>query len=206
MLFERTRAVTISQARSHVEVHCGRGTVRCETVIVATEPADLFEPLARHVATCESYVVQTAPVPAAVRAAVRDRSLILQDCQQPPHRLAWAPGDRIVWTGADQPRTAERLRAQTLVQRTGQLMYELSLVLPDVSGVQPEHGWDVPYTVGRDGLPLIGPHRNYPRHLFAFGLGTSPAAAFLASRLLLRHIGGTADKTDEAFAFTRLPR
>jgi glycine/D-amino acid oxidase-like deaminating enzyme len=206
-LFERTRAAAVSQARGRIEIKSARGMVRCETVIVATsEPADLFEPLARHVAACDAYAVQTPPVGPAVRAAVRDRSLILQDVHQPPHRLAWTAGDRILWTGADNPRVPERLRQQTVVQRTGQLMYELSLVLPDISGVQPEHGWQTPYSVGRDGLPLIGPHRNYPHHLFAFGLGSNPAAAFLASRLLLRYLGGAADKADQAFGFTRAAR
>ena len=85
-------------------------------------------------------------------------------------------------------------------------MYELSLVLPEISGIQPEHGWDAAYSVGRDGLPLIGPHRNYPRHLFALGLGANPAAAFLASRMLLRHVTASLDKADETFGFSRLPR
>jgi glycine/D-amino acid oxidase-like deaminating enzyme len=85
-------------------------------------------------------------------------------------------------------------------------MYELSLVLPEISGVQPEHGWHIPYSVGRDGLPLVGPHRNYPQHLFALGLGTDPAAAFLASRLLLRHLSGTTSTTDAGFGFTRANR
>ena len=53
-LFERTRAMAVSQARGRIEIQSARGRVRCETVIVATgEPADLFEPLARHVAACE---------------------------------------------------------------------------------------------------------------------------------------------------------
>jgi glycine/D-amino acid oxidase-like deaminating enzyme len=206
-LFERTRAVAVSHGRGRLEIHSGRGRIACETVIVATgEPADLFEPLARHVAVCSAYAVQTPPAGAAVRRALRDRSLILQDSHLPPHRLAWTPGDRILWTGADSPRVPERLRPQTVVQRTGQLMYELSLVLPAISGVQPEHGWHIPYSVGRDGLPLIGPHRNYPQHLFAFGLGTNPAAAFLASRLLLRHLSGRTDKADAGFGFVRSNR
>jgi glycine/D-amino acid oxidase-like deaminating enzyme len=206
-LFERTRAVEVSRARGCMEIETARGLVRCETVIVATgEPGELFEPLARHVAACDAYVVQTPPVGAAVRADVRDRGFILQDSHQPPHRLAWTAGGRILWTGADSPRVPERLRPQTIVQRTGQLMYELSLVLPDVSGAQPEYGWEAPYSAARDGLPLIGPHRNYPHHLFAFGLGTNPAAAFLASRLLLRHLGGASDKADDAFGFARSTR
>jgi len=64
----------------------------------------------------------------------------------------------------------------------------------------------VPYSVARDGLPLIGPHRNYPHHLFALGLGTNPAAAFLASRVLVRHLTSNVDKADEAFGFARLSR
>ena len=207
MLFERTRAVAVSQARGRIEIQSARGRIACETVIVATgEPTGLFDPLARHVVACSAYAVQTPPAKAAVRVAVRDRSLILQDSQQPPHRLAWTAGDRILWTGADSPRVADRLLAQTVVQRTGQLMYELSLLLHDISGVQPEHGWQVPYSVGRDGLPIVASHRSYPHHLFAFGLGTNPAAAFLASRLLLRHLNGTADKADAAFGFTRVTR
>ena len=30
-------------------------------------------------------------------------------------------------------------------------------------------GWDARYARTADGLPVIGPHRNYPFHLFAFG-------------------------------------
>jgi glycine/D-amino acid oxidase-like deaminating enzyme len=85
-------------------------------------------------------------------------------------------------------------------------MYELSLVLPEISGMQPEYGWDAPYSAGRDGLPLVGPHRNYPRHLFALGLGTNPAAPFLASRILVRHLTGASEKADAVFGFGRLSR
>jgi glycine/D-amino acid oxidase-like deaminating enzyme len=206
-VFERTGATRIHQAGRRLAIHTARGVVSCETVVVATgEPTALFDPLARHFDMRESYVVQTAPIPRQVRSATPDRHLILQDVDDPPHRLAWSSGDRIVWSGADQPRTPERLREKTLVQRTGQLMYELSLMLPAISGIQPEYGWDAPYSVARDGLPFIGPHRNYPHHLFALGLGTNPASAFLASRVLLRHLTGTTEKADDVFGFARLPR
>lgn len=206
-VFERTAATRIHQAGRRLAIHTARGVVSCETVVVATgEPTALFDPLARHFDMRESYVVQTAPIPPQVRSATPDRHLIIQDVEQPPHRLAWTAGDRILWSGADQPRTPERLREKTLVQRTGQLMYELSLMLPAISGIQPEYGWDAPYSVARDGLPFIGPHRNYPRHLFALGLGTNAAAAFLASRILLRHLTGASQKGDDVFGFARLPR
>ena len=48
-----------------------------------------------------------------------------------------------------------------------------------------------------------GPHRNYPRHLFAWATRHDPAQAFLASRILLRHVLGEPEKDDAYFAFTR---
>jgi len=93
------------------------------------------------------------------------------------------------------------------VQRTGQLMYELSTLYPAVSGVMPEYGWDGAYGRTADGLPYLGPHRNYPRHLFALGCGLGgPAQAFLASRVLLRHYLGEPAKGDGFFDFSRARR
>ena len=76
-------------------------------------------------------------------------------------------------------------------------MYELLVALPAISGVQPEYGWHAPWSRSVDELPFIGLHRNYPHHLFALGLGTNLAAAFLASRILVRACQGATDKSDE---------
>ena len=46
----------------------------------------------------------------------------------------------------------------------------------------------------REGLPYIGPHRNFPHQLFAFGDSShSVTGAYLASRILLRHHLGETD-------------
>ena len=106
--------------------------------------------------------------------------------------------------GGDQPAVAPRLQEKALVQRTGQLMYELSLLYPSISGVAPDYAWMAPRVTGRDGLMLVGPHRNFPRHLFALGLGSSGiAGAWLASRILLRHYTGETEPADEVFGFAR---
>jgi glycine/D-amino acid oxidase-like deaminating enzyme len=84
-------------------------------------------------------------------------------------------------------------------------MYELTRLYPAISGLQPAFGWDAAYARTADGVPFIGPHRNYPRHLFAFGGSpVSVAQAFLAARVLLRAYTGTPDAGDGVFAFTRL--
>jgi glycine/D-amino acid oxidase-like deaminating enzyme len=99
---------------------------------------------------------------------------------------------------------ASRAREKTLVQRAGQLMYELSLRYPAISGIPALSAWDAAYAATRDGLPYFGPHRNYPRHLFALGHGRHGAGlSFLAARLLLRHHFDAAAKGDELFTFTR---
>jgi len=206
-IFERSAVRRVLARPKHVELVTGGGTIRCETVILATgEPSAGFAALRRHFSTAETYAVLTPPLPAAVRRLAPAASTIVQDRQQPPHRLAWTPDDRVIWTGADQARTAERTRGKVLVQRGGQLMYELSLTIPAISGIQAEYVWDAPSTRTYDGLPFIGPHRNYPRHLFALGLGASLTGAFLAARILLRHYEGQPDRSDEYFGFARLAR
>jgi glycine/D-amino acid oxidase-like deaminating enzyme len=83
-------------------------------------------------------------------------------------------------------------------------MYELSVLYPDISGLQPAYGWDAPYGTTATGLPVIGPHRNYPFHLFAFGDSShGVTGAYLASRILLRHHLGDPQPADAAFAFRR---
>jgi glycine/D-amino acid oxidase-like deaminating enzyme len=85
-------------------------------------------------------------------------------------------------------------------------MYELSLALPAISGTMPEYGWHAPWSLAIDDLPFIGAHRNYPRHLFALGLGTNLTSAFLASRILVRAVTDTREKSDEYFGFARLAK
>ena len=100
---------------------------------------------------------------------------------------------------------ASRAIDKMLVQRSGQLMYELSTLYPPISGARPELCWDLAYDGTVDGLPFVGLHRNFPRHLFALGHGRHGAGvAWLAARLLLRQFKGAEDKGDELFGFSRI--
>jgi len=150
--------------------------------------------------------VLTEPLPAAMRKQIGAAGETLRDMRTPRRRLRWTADNRLLIGGGDQDEPADRLRESTRIQRTGQLMYELSLAVNAISGIQPAYGWHAPYSRAADGLPFIGPHRNYPGHLFALGLGTNLTNAFLASRILLRRYTDATEKDDEAFGFTRLPR
>jgi glycine/D-amino acid oxidase-like deaminating enzyme len=130
--------------------------------------------------------------------------VVLDDAGDPSRTVAWTRDDRLLVTGGDQAAVPERKRAKTLVQRTGQLMYELSLLHPPISGVQPDLGWDATVSLTADGLFYAGPHRNYPHHLFALGLGhQGPAASLLAGRILFRQFTGAPEPGDELFGFGR---
>ena len=204
-VFDRSPVQKIRVTRHGVEIVAGKTTIAAQTAIVATgEPGGLFSALARHFIEAETYVALTPPLGAEVRRTAGTRDAIVEDRSRPPHRLCWTADDRILWSGADQPRVPDRQRKAVLVQRTGQLMYELSLSLPAISGTPPEYGWHAPWSRAHDELPFIGTHRNYPHHLFALGLGTNLTSAFLASRILVRAVHGASEKSDEYFGFGRL--
>jgi glycine/D-amino acid oxidase-like deaminating enzyme len=129
---------------------------------------------------------------------------VLRDSATPPHPIRWVGDDRLLVAGADGETPPPRLGDKVVVQRTGQLMYELSTLYPDISGVQPEYGWAADYSLAANGLPCIGPHRNFPHHLFAFGDAShSLTSAYLASRLVLRQHFEEMDPADEVFGFHR---
>jgi glycine/D-amino acid oxidase-like deaminating enzyme len=180
-------------------------TIRAERVIVATGSATPeYKPLRRHFTRRHRYGVQTEPVPALVRKQIAGPGVTLRDSATPHHRIRWTPDHRLVVAGADQDEIAERLREKTLIQRTGQLMYELLTIYPAISGLMPEYGWDQTYGETADGVMYIGAHRNYPHHLFALGGdGDSITGAFLAARILARAAADASTRDDDVFGWMR---
>ena len=204
-LFERTAVRRIKVKRRQLDVHLeGGAVVAADTVIVCTgEPTDLFRSLKRHVRYEERYAVLTDRLPAVVRKQRPGRARVITDSESPPHVIRWTEDERLVVAGGDQARTPARGRDRIVVQRTGQLMYELLRRYPAISGLMPLYGWDIPHVTTVDGAMYAGPHRNFPRHLFAWATRHDPAQAFLASRILLRHVLGETERDDVYFAFTR---
>ena len=205
ILFERSAVKKVRVGRKQVDVMVDGGVVHAGTVIVSTGIATAeFGPLRRHFKRRETYLVLTEPLPTAMRKQLGNQNLTIRDAASPRHRIRRTKDGRLLIAGADRDETPARQREAVLVQRTGQLMYELLTMYPAISGLQPEHGWESAYGETADGLMYIGPHRNYPRHLFALGRSSdSVAGAFLAARILARAARGERDKADEVFGWTR---
>ncbi|MGE4053852.1 MAG: NAD(P)/FAD-dependent oxidoreductase [Vicinamibacterales bacterium] len=206
LCFERSPATRIVFRPKWVDITTRTGTIRADRVVVATgAPTPLVRQLQRHCWADSSFLTLTDTVPAKIRQKLGRRDSVIRDSARPEHIVRWVGEDRLLVAGATSGRVPERLRDKTILQRTGQLMYELSTMYPDISGIPPAYGWESPLARTVDGLPYIGPHRNLPRHLFAFGDSShSVTGAYLASRILLRHYQEEADAADEVFAFTRV--
>jgi len=204
-LFERSPVQKVTFNRKTADVQTLNGRIHTRRVIVATGlPTALYRSLVRHFWFRTTYFALTEPVPAKIRHQMGRRDAVLRDSAEPPHLIRWVGEDRVLAAGADADAPPERLRDKVIVQRTGQLMYELSTLYPDISGVQPSFGWAADYARTTDGLPCIGAHRNFPHHLFAFG-DASPGVtgAYLASRTLLRQHFEEMDPIDDVFGFHR---
>lgn len=204
-IFERSAVVGVRAGRKKVQVRTEGGSVTADRIVIATGfPSLEFGALRRHFDFFHTYIVQTETLGAAMRREVGRRAAMLRDTAEPPHFLRWARDDRIMFAGGDQPAIPDRARPKALVQRAGQLMYELSVHFPAISGIPAISGWDAAFARTRDGLPYFGPHRNYPRHLFALGHGRHGAGlAWLAARILLRAHLDEPERGDELFAFAR---
>jgi len=205
VFFEQSRVKKVRVARRDVEIVVDGGLIKAGTIIVATGTATAeFRPLRRHFKMREVYHALTEPMPAALRKQVGNRSVTVKDPGGAGRRLVWTSDGRLLVLGGDQDETPPRRRTDVLVQRTGQLMYEALTMYPAIAGLRPEWGWEASYGETADGLPYIGPHRNYPRHLFAFGgAGDSLTGAFLAARVLVRALQGAPEKSDQVFGWTR---
>lgn len=206
LIFERSAVRKIGFNRKDAEVFTSGGSFRTRRVVIATAmpTSTLSRSLARHFWFKSAYLALTEPVSAKIRNQLGKRSMVMRDTATPAHVVRWVDDQRLLIEGADGPRPVDRLRDKAIVQRTGQLMYELSTIYPDISGIMPAYGWEAAYALTGEGLPYFGPHRNFPHQLFAFG-DSSPGVtgAYLASRILLRHYLDEVESSDEAFSFTR---
>ncbi|PYR59788.1 MAG: hypothetical protein DMF85_06875 [Acidobacteria bacterium] len=205
-IFEKSEVRRVRAGRKRVEVKTAAGTIAAQAVVIASgAPIDDLRALRRHLAPVQDYAVATQPMPAAVRREVGSRKAAMTDTARPPHLLRWLKDDRLLFCGAAQRPVASRALERTVVQRGNELMYELTTIYPAISGLQPESAWATVHHETPDGLPLVGLHRNFPRHLFALGDGRHGAGfAWLAARLLLRQFQGDPARGDELFGFARI--
>jgi glycine/D-amino acid oxidase-like deaminating enzyme len=204
-IFEQSTVTRTRFTRKQARVILATGALRTQGIVVATgEPGALFSQLRRHVRRLMGYAVVTHPLSAAMRRETGRRASVMTEMAEEPHWLRWLADDRALFAGARSQPVGARQRDRAIVQRTAQLMYELSVRYPAISGLPAAWSWDVPVVSTVDGLPWIGPHRNYPFHFFAMAMGWhGDGLSWAAARAAVRHFKHEARKDDEVFGFVR---
>ena len=204
-IFERSPVVTTCASGNGVVVETERATVRAERVIVATGYATpCFKPLEARFRMMNTYVIATAPLTPAERRRLGLGAVMMWDTDRPYHYARWGPDDRLLLGGGDRPMVTGARRAAALEKGVRELRDHFVRLYPSLDEVKLEYRWEGLFATTPDGLPYIGPHRRYPRHLFALGYGGNGMTfGFLASKLLLEYCSNGSSRDQALFAFNR---
>ena len=203
-LHEHSAVRRIRTEPGGVVVITDRGEVRARWAIVATGYATPeFKPLAGRFRMTHTYVIATAPVPAPLRRRIGLGDVMLWDTDRPYHYGRWTDDHRLLFGGRDHP-GGWKTRPATLRNRLEQLAGDFRDLYPAAGDLAPDYAWEGLFATTPDGLPYIGPHRRYPRQLFALGYGGNGMTfGFLAAEILDRMIRGVPRPGDDLFRFNR---
>jgi glycine/D-amino acid oxidase-like deaminating enzyme len=203
-VFEQSVVRRIDTDRRQVELRTRGGTLRANTVVIATGYATPeFKPLAGRFRLAHTYVVATGRIPAAMRRRLGLGDLMLWDTERPYHYARWVDG-RLLLGGADRPLLPKRARRPALRAAAAAIRDHFTQLYPALERAGTDYAWEGLFATTPDKLPYIGRHRRYPRHLFALGYGGNGMTfGFLAAQLLLDTYAGTEGPDHRLFAFNR---
>jgi glycine/D-amino acid oxidase-like deaminating enzyme len=203
-VFERSRVRRMRGDARGIDIDVGRSRIRASWGVVATGYATpSFKPLAARFRMVDTYVIATPPLSRLARTSLGLGDVMLWDTEEPYHYLRWTPDHRLLFGGGDRPHQSGS-RWAVLRAKARELVRDLSGLYPALGRIEPEYAWEGLFASTPDGLPYIGTHRRYPRHLFALGYGGNGMTfGFMAGRMLARIIDGTSRPEDALFSFGR---
>ncbi len=204
-IFERSTINRIRRTEDGVRVYSTHGMLDAKQVVIATGYATrYFRPLAGRFKLRHTYVLATNPIGAAARRRLGMGKVMLWDTERPYHYVRWTPDGRLLLGGADHPVKPGARHDKQFADATQTLREYFEDLFPVLGDVGIDTAWEGLFAMTPDGLPYIGPHRLYPRHLFALGYGGNGMTfAALAARLLVEQWRGIASPDHDLFAFNR---
>jgi glycine/D-amino acid oxidase-like deaminating enzyme len=204
-VFERSPVARIEPGPHGAELRVNGRRVRCDRLVVATGYATpYFAPIARRFRMLQTYVAATRPIAKELRRELGLGDVMLWDTARPYHYARWTPDDRHLLGGGDRPPVAERQRASALRDGAARVWRYFLRRYPALERAGIDYAWEGLFATTPDGLPYIGPHADYPRHLFALGYGGNGMTfGFLAGRLLLEQYRGRRSRDHALFGFER---
>jgi glycine/D-amino acid oxidase-like deaminating enzyme len=196
----------IDASSRNVTVVTRHGRVTADRVVIATGYTTPFcETLAARFRLLDTYVLGTRPVGARERRALGLAHVMLWDTGRPYHYARWTNDRRLLLGGGDRAHRSGKARVRTMAEGVRDVRDYFVARYPALEEIAIEYEWEGLFATTPDGLPFIGPHRHYPRHLFALGYGgNGMTLGFLAARLLLEWYQGKRTTDHDLFAFGRL--
>ena len=188
---EHSPAHRVTGTRSGVRIELENADVNADWAVIATGYATPdFKPLAGRFRMSNTYVVGTAPIADTTRRAMGLRQVMLWDTETPYHYARWTPDGRLLFGGEDHPALPRARRRNALDRHASALKQDLVALYPTLEGIRTDYAWEGLFATTSDGLPCIGPHRRYPRQLFALApaqlndfLATLPPEQYRRSKL-----------------------
>lgn len=181
-IFERSQVRSVKVTKTGVDVRTRAGTISASRIIVATGFATPeFRGLVGRFTMKDTYVLATRRLPAR-----RGRRVMAWDTDRPYHYLRRTDDGRLLVGGEDTRHRSAKGSRSRIARARERLLGYLARIHPELAGESPEYAWEGLFAETPDGLPYIGEHSRYPRHLFALGYGgNGMTASFLAATTLL---------------------
>jgi glycine/D-amino acid oxidase-like deaminating enzyme len=212
-VFQRSRVRRVIASREGVEVRTTQGCVNAHHVVVATGYATPeLRGLVGRLRMKDTYVLVTRRLPARLRPRLMSSRCMAWDTDRPYHYLRWSEDGRLFLGGEDTNHRTTKGSRRRIARARRRLLAHLGQVLPQLAGERPEYTREGLFAETPDGLPYIGLHSRFPRHLFALGYGgNGMATSYLAARILLDVYRGLnpskrRSSAAELFAFQRARR
>ena len=205
-VYEQSSVETIEPSARSVTITTAGGRVTADRVMIATGYATpSFEPLAGRFRLLTTYAIATRPIAARERRRIGIGHVMLWDTGRPYHYARWTNDHRLVLGGGDRPRVDGRNRERALAAGARGVRDHFVARYTALDPIAIDYAWEGLFATTPDGLPYIGPHARYPRHLFALGYGGNGMTfGFLAATLLLDWYRGKPSADHDLFAFGRL--
>jgi glycine/D-amino acid oxidase-like deaminating enzyme len=196
----------IDASSRNVTVVTAHGRITADRVVIATGYTTPFcETLAARFRLLDTYVLATRPIATRKRRALGLAHVMLWDTGRPYHYARWTNDHRLLLGGGDRPHRTGKARERAMAEGLRDVRNYFVARYPALEEIAIEYEWEGLFATTPDGLPYIGPHRHYPRHLFALGYGgNGMTLGFLAGRLLLEWYQGKRTSDHDLFAFGRL--
>jgi len=195
----------IDASSRDVTVVTPHGRITADRVVIATGYSTPFcETLAARFRLLDTYVLGTRPIAARMRRALGLADVMLWDTGRPYHYARWTSDGRLLLGGGDRPHRSGKARQRAMADGVRDVRDYFTARYPALETIAFEFNWEGLFATTPDGLPYIGPHRHYPRHLFALGYGgNGMTLGFLAARLLVEWYQGRRSTDHDLFAFGR---